>query len=132
MSNKQLTDQDLHCIARHLQNTFVERDSECRYCKYAFLCSEKMHNIKEFPFFKTVRKVEEITGVKIRVHDFASWHKNILAGSWIERCPELLEKFSNLSLKEQEKILSSPDIFSYKDACSVDKQIKSNGDKLRG
>lgn len=124
MGNKQLTDRDLHCIARHLQNMHIKRDVECRYCKYAFQCSEKIRDFSGFPFIETAKKVKEITGVNIRMYDTESWHKDILAGSWIEECPELLKQFSNISLEEQGKILNSPDIFRYKDRCSTEKLMK--------
>ena len=60
-----LSDKDLHCIARMLQDMWSERDTRCLYCKYAFQCLEQHNTTQKIPFFETLEKLQGITGVKI-------------------------------------------------------------------
>lgn len=41
----------------------------------------------------------ELTRVDILLHNPETQQKDILAGSWIENCPELLDQFTNMSFE---------------------------------
>lgn len=112
-----LSDKNLHCIARMLQNIWSERDTHCLYCKYAFQCLEQHNTTKKIPFFETLEKLQGITGVKICLSSPGTMQKDILAGSWIEKSAELLNHFTGMSFEEQLGSLQNPDILKYKDSC---------------
>lgn len=113
----QLTEKDLHCMARALQSENLGNDIKCLYCKYAFQCCEEFDATKKAPFLGMWDRLGKITGVKIRLCDPEDSPGDLLAGSWIESCPELSEQFTGLSFEEQLDILHSPDILQYRDKC---------------
>lgn len=114
MDNKQLTDRDLHCIARFIQACFLNENVECLYCKYAFSCSDEFKKTHKVPFSERFSKIEEMTGVNVISWNSDNLSRIILNGSWIQEYPELLEKFKNMSFEEQMEMLRNPDILKYK------------------
>jgi hypothetical protein len=93
----------------------LNENVECLYCKYAFSCSDEFKKAHNVPFFKSLSKIEEITGVKVVSWDSDNLNRDILNGSWIQEYPELLEKFKNMSFEKQMEMLRNPDILKYKD-----------------
>lgn len=116
----QLTDKDLHCIARLLQSEYVGDGVQCLYCKYAFQCREKFFTTHKPPYQEVFKKLKRKTGVDIFLVNPETMQKDILDGSWIEKCSELLQKFTSISFEEQQDILLNPDILRYKDSYNVE------------
>ena len=114
----ELTDKELHCMARAQQSELLGKNVQCMYCKYAIQCLKEYKSTNKAPFVKVWKKLEGLTGVKICLHNPETQQKDILVGSWIENCPELLEQFTNISFEEQQDILQSPDILQYMDSRS--------------
>ncbi|MDE7313580.1 MAG: hypothetical protein K2N87_18485 [Eubacterium sp.] len=73
---------------------------------------EAFNQNKKAPFMPVLKKIEHITGVNIFMNR-ETMQKEILASSWIESCPELLERFNGMSLHEQVVFLKSHDILKY-------------------
>lgn len=117
---EQLTDKDLHCIARLLQSEYVGDGVQCLYCKYAFQCRETFFTTHEVPYQEVLKKLKSKTGVDISLVNPRTIQKDILDGSWIEKCSELLKKFTSSSFEEQQDILLNPDILRYKDSYNVE------------
>lgn len=116
----QLTEKDLHCIARLLQSKCVGDSVQCLYCKYAFQCREKFFAAHEVPYREVLKKLKNKTGVDVFLANPRTMQKDILDGSWIEKCPELLQKFTSISFEEQQDILLNPDILRYKDSYNAE------------
>ena len=112
VNGMELTEKEMHCIARLIQSGAVEDDVKCLYCRYAFECSEEYLQDKKLLFTSLIKKIEQGTGVNIFV-DSETVHKEILAGSWIESRPELLERFTSMTFEEQLDSLKNPDILYY-------------------
>ena len=106
----EFTDKDLHCMARVLQSHIRGDDVECMYCKYANECGDefmktgKLHRYEVMP-----EKLQKLTGVHVWDINMTNQPKSILKASWIEEHPDLMDKLSKLSLKEQQDILGDPD-----------------------
>jgi hypothetical protein len=112
------TDKDLHCIARMLQG-YTLGNEQCLYCKYAIECGTEFKRSEEIYMDAVCEKLERMTGVKLvlpylSTHD----HEDALKASWIENHPDLMDKLSKLSLKEQQDILGDPD--TLRDICNLD------------
>ena len=116
-SGIELTDKDLHCIARRLQFEFFPEEDEtagkeCSYCKYALECKEdirktgKPHWLKGLP-----EKLEKMTGVKVHFFERDRANEHLLHGSWAEGYPDLLEKLKGMTLSEQGELLSGEKSF---------------------
>ena len=116
----QLTDKDFHCIARLLQSKCIGDSVQCLYCKYAFRCREKFFTAHEVPYREVLKKLKNKTGVDVFLANPRTMQKDILDGSWIVKCPELLQKFTSISFEEQQDILLNPDILRYKDSYNVE------------
>ncbi len=112
----ELTDKDLHCIARILQSQLLGDNVQCMYCKYALECLEEYGHTHKASFIKVWKKLEELTGINIHLFNSKTKQKDILAGSWIEKCPSLLEQFTNMSFEEQQDSLRNLDIQQYADS----------------
>ena len=107
-----LTEKEQHCMARVIQFEMLGENAKCLYCGYAFECSMGFQETKEILFLKLLKRLEKSTGIKIFT-DEEHVHQDILEGSWIEKCPELMEKFAKMSLKEQIQCLQDPDMLKY-------------------
>lgn len=117
----ELTDKDIHCLARHLQGTFIDDEdfSPCHYCKYSISCAE--HSANRFKDTGKVRvyyyadelipKLESMTG--LTVFRFRKPSTDCLAGSWLEEYPDLMKLFTKLSFAERLDILRNEDILDY-------------------
>lgn len=116
-NSEKLTDRELHCLVRTIQDMLSEEGRKCLYCKYAFQCAERHKTTGKVKFLETWDKLQEMTGVKLRFLNPRTMSKDILAGSWIEKIPELYEKFSNMPLEEQLGTLQDKDILKYADKC---------------
>ena len=114
----ELTDKDLHCIARTQQSEQLGKNIQCMYCKYAVQCLQEYNHTNKVPFVDVWKKIENLTGVNICLNNPETRQIDILAGSWIENCPELLKQFTNMSFEEQQDILQSQDILQYVDSHS--------------
>lgn len=112
MKKVEFTEKELHCLARIIQSEKSVHDKECLYCRYAFECMEEFFQNKKAPFMPVLKKIERITGVNIFMNQ-ETRQKEILASSWIESCPELLERFNGMSLHEQVVFLKSHDCLKY-------------------
>lgn len=108
----ELTEKDLHCLARIIQSEELAYDTKCLYCRYAFECKEYVMQNKKLPYMPVLKKIEHITGVNIFMNQ-ETMQKEILAGSWIENCPELLKRFNGMSIHEQVVFLKSHDCLKY-------------------
>ncbi len=108
----ELTEKELHCLARIIQSEESAYDAKCLYCKYAFKCKEEFSQSKKAPFMPALKKIEQITGVNIFMSP-ETRQKEMLSGSWIENYPDLLERFMGMSSEEQLGLLRSPDILKY-------------------
>lgn len=100
------TDKDLHCIARMLQG-YTLGNEQCLYCKYAIECGENLLQSEETHMDSVRAKLQEMTGVRLVLPYFAK-HEDALKASWIENYPDLMDKLSKLSLKEQQDTLKDP------------------------
>lgn len=107
-----LTEKDLHCLARIIQSEESGHDAKCLYCRYAFECRKEIMQNKVVPHMPVLKKIGRTTGVNIFMSP-ETRQKEMLAGSWIENCPELLERFNGMSFEEQLELLRSPDILKY-------------------
>ena len=108
METFELTDKQLHCLARQIQGYRIENVDPCLYCKYGLECSDNNENIKQM---EAVEKfIQDKTGVWIIPHAKNAENELPLKASWIEDYPELLEKVKDLSLLERRDILTDPDI----------------------
>lgn len=113
--NVEFSDKDLHCIARKIQSELLESEETCLYCKYAVDCSKRIEGYYRINVMdKVMQLLQEKTGVFLR------WWlnkkiatKKLLNGSWIEQCPELMEKFVGKSFEEQVEMLESEEIWEY-------------------
>ena len=107
----ELSDKDVHCIARCFQTRIFSDDcTGCQYCKYALECAEETQK----PYFLHVlpEKLREITGVVVHSWGKKEPGKEYLAGSWMSQYEEILNEFTNLSFAEQLDILSNKDILA--------------------
>ena len=104
-----LTEKELHCLARIIQ---TEEAGD------AFECKKEFMQNKRVPYMPLLKKIEQITGVDLFMSP-GSRQRKLLAGSWIENCPDLLEHFTSMSFEEQLDSLKSPDILQYEDNCTV-------------
>ncbi len=111
---RELTDKDLHCIARLFQHRiFSDKAKECLYCKYALECNERAEKERKWYWVHDLsEKLEKMTGVKMRLR-YNRAHKDVLAGSWLEAYPELLEAFGGMSVERQESALKKTEILAY-------------------
>ena len=75
----QLTDRDLHCVARLLQSEYAEDSVQCLYCKYVFQCREMFLETHEIPYLVVLEKLKGITGVNVHLVNPRGIQKNILA-----------------------------------------------------
>lgn len=77
MDKPQLTELDIHCIARLIQSSFQAPEQKdidntyrplygCMYCKYAVSACNKPEKVN---FKKVFKKLEELTGVKISTYN---------------------------------------------------------------
>ncbi len=107
-----LTEKDLHCLARIIQSEESAYDAKCLYCKYAFECKEEFMQNKKAPYMPVIKKIEKITGVNIFMSQ-ETVQREILAGSWLENYPDILERFTGMSFQEQLELLGSPDTLKY-------------------
>lgn len=74
MENPKLTEKDLHCIARLIQNLFQSPEQKtiqtsrefygCMYCKFALECQTP----KTANFSKVLKKLRELTGVMVSTY----------------------------------------------------------------
>ncbi len=112
MEKIEFTEKDLHCLARLMQSEESVTNVKCLYCRYAIECKEDFMQNKKLPYMPVLIKLEQITGVNIFMSQ-ESIQKEILAGSWIEKNPELLKLFSSKSFAEQICFLRSHDIQKY-------------------
>lgn len=112
MEKVELTEKDLHCLARIIQSEESAYDAKCLYCKYALDCKEEFMQNKKAPYMSALKKLGQITGVNVLMNQ-ENIQKEILAGSWIENHPDLLERFMDMSFTEQLWILRSHDILKY-------------------
>ncbi len=109
----ELTEKELHCLARIIQAEESSYDAKCLYCKYAFECKREFERNGKVPFKPILKKIEQITGVNIFMSS-ETRTKEILSGSWIEDYPDLLECFRGMSsFEEQLEMLKSSDILKY-------------------
>lgn len=108
----ELTEKDLHCLARIIQSEESMHSVKCLYCRYAIECKEDFTQNKKLPYMPVLKKLEQITGVNIFMSQ-KTIQKEILAGSWIEKNPELLKLFSGMTFAEQICLLKSRDILKY-------------------
>lgn len=46
----ELTDKDLHCIARTQQSEQLGKNIQCMYCKYAVQCLQEYNHTNKVPF----------------------------------------------------------------------------------
>ncbi len=113
-----LTEKELHCLARIIQTEEARNDVKCLYCRYAFECRKEFMQNKRAPYMPLLKKIEQITGVSLFMSP-GTRQRKLLAGSWIENCPDLLEHFTSMSFEEQLDNLRSPDILRYEDNCTV-------------
>lgn len=88
----ELTEKDLHCLARLMQSEESITNVKCLYCRYAIECKEDFMQNKKLQHMTVLKKLEQITGVNIFMNQ-KTIQKEILAGSWIEKNPELLKLF---------------------------------------
>lgn len=100
----EISDKTIHCIARTMQSG----ENSCLYCKYAFECRDAAISAHE----AALSEIEKKTGIIIELSP-RNAPIEILAGSWIEQVPELRDKFTSLSLLEQQDILMGPDTLKY-------------------
>ena len=111
----QLTDKDLHCIARTVQTRVLTGDCVgCKYCKYAFECAEPVNGkLRPYFLFGLSEKLETLTGVKVHFIDIRNASRHYTSGSWMEEYPEFKNTFINLPPDSQEGILANKGIFEY-------------------
>ena len=83
MKQTELTEKDLHCLARIIQSEESMHSVKCLYCRYAIECKEDLMQNKKLPYMPVLKKLEQITGVNIFMSQ-KTIQKEILAGSWIE------------------------------------------------
>ena len=125
MEKVELTEKELHCLARIIQSGESAYDTKCLYCRYALECMKEFYQNHKAPFMSVLKKIERITGVNIFMNQ-ETRQKEILAGSWIENCPELLERFNGMSIHEQVVFLKSHDCLKYEQQV---REAKKNGYK---
>lgn len=113
MSNPQLTDMDLYCIARMLQSSFQAPEQEsidntyrplygCMYCKYAFECCPSGR--PSIHFKKVFGKLKTLTGVSIGTYKPENKAEAIgsvfFPGSYYIEHPEILHELEKIHPKD--------------------------------
>lgn len=106
---EELTDKDLHCIARQLQSAWCAPEQEeidtyrmfygCWYCKYSHECkTPNTMNLK-----KALNKLSELTGVDIFPSYGCIWRQFLPASIFIEY-PEELQYLEKHHAKEYQNL----------------------------
>ena len=111
MGKPQLTNMDLHCIARMMQNSFQAPDEDdiqtsrcfygCMYCKYAFECCPPGH--PTFHFREAFAKLRILTGVSVGSYkpenDREAIGSVFFPGSYYIDHPEILNELERIHPK---------------------------------
>lgn len=105
----QMTDKEMHCLSRIIQDTSMQESVKCLYCKYARECREAFEENKDILYVKLMKELEGETGVCLLVNPETK-HKDIISGSWITEYPQLLNIFAKMSFEEQRGKLCNLDI----------------------
>lgn len=105
----------MHCIARMMQEMALDSSVKCLYCKFAFECAKEFGETGDIYFRKLMDELQEKTSVNLCPNP-GTQQQELLRGSWIESRPELLKKFTNMSVEEQLDTLTNQDILSYSDS----------------
>lgn len=117
-----------HCLARLLQCLSTDAGAslmyQCMYCRYAPSCNKLFQQQEKPLFMEIVHGLEKATGVDVFMTPETSGEE-ILAGSWMEDYPGLMEKLKGLSIEEQWGIILDSDILE-------DMGILKNPGRLKG
>lgn len=107
-----LSEKEQHCMARVIQFGLLGDNSHCLYCRYAFECDREFADTKQILFHQLLKKLGKSAGIEIFTDEEGA-SRSILAGSWIEKRPELWKEFTGMSFEEQIRRLRDPDILKY-------------------
>ena len=102
-------DKVLHCLARIIQDGTTDEGSvKCLYCKYAHECRDRAISTGKVLFMEIIDELEKRTSVRIYFKQ-----EEPLRGSWIEKYPDLLERFKGMTFEEQKNALCTEDFSRY-------------------
>ena len=109
-----LTEKDLHCIARMLQEYWNDdaKGTMCLYCKFATECGREKRGNRPY-FLLAMKKIEKMTGV--RIYSPKGLGDGIFESSWIEKDEKFLQKMKRMNADERNKFLMSDDVWKYAD-----------------
>ena len=102
-------DKVLHCLARIIQDGTTDEESvKCLYCKYAHECRDHAISTGKVLFMERTDEIDNRTSVSISIKQEAP-----LRGSWLEKYPDLLERFKGMTFEEQKNALRTEDFSKY-------------------
>lgn len=108
-------DKVLHCLARIIQDGITDEGGvKCLYCKYAHECRERFISTRKILFMEIIDELEKRTSVSIYLSQEYK-QRELLRGSWLEKYPDLLEKFKGMTFEEQKHALENEDVLKYSD-----------------
>ncbi len=115
MKLEDLSDKELHCLSRIIQDEMLKENVKCLYCKYAGECAKEWNESRNVLFIELLEILHTKTGVCLTIQPETK-QKEILHGSWLKEHPDLYTKFIHMSLEEQQKELTNSDILKYLDS----------------